>query len=87
MTKIDERLLRINSNPVILFGKLKMDENVSMLVKGNVIKIEDKTNDNGTVDRIFVIKGTIGEVVSKEKVISEEASNLELQSVSSLELD
>ena len=40
-----------------------MDQEVVLRVKGDVVKVEEKSNQDGTVDRIAVVKVQFGEDV------------------------
>lgn len=43
-------------------SNLEMDQEVSILIEGQVIEIKDETNNDDTIDRTYVIKGLLAEV-------------------------
>ena len=61
---VNERLVKISASAIITPEELHIGEEVSLLVKGSVVKIEDRDNQDGTINRVFVIKGELGESIS-----------------------
>lgn len=60
---VNENLVKISSSPFIVEKGLLMDQEVVLRVKGDVVKVEEKSNQDGTVDRIAVVKVQFGEDV------------------------
>ena len=60
---VNENLVKISSSPFIVEQGLLMDQEVVLRVKGDVVKVEEKSNQDGTVDRIAVVKVQFGEDV------------------------
>lgn len=52
---INERILKITGSSCIE-NDLELGQDISVNIQGNVIKIEEKDNQDGTKDRIFFIK-------------------------------
>lgn len=62
--EIREHLLKLSGKRkdlIISTQPLAMDQEVHLVVEGQVVKIEDETNNDGTVNRIYIIKGIIAE--------------------------
>jgi hypothetical protein len=59
MNNVNEHLIRI-SGVVAIEHPLEMDQDVEVVIKGAVVKVEDKSNQNGTIDRVYIIKGIEG---------------------------
>lgn len=55
--------MKVSAGYIVLQEPLKIDEDVILMVEGNVTKVEDHSNQDGTIKRVFVVKGIIGEVV------------------------
>jgi hypothetical protein len=57
--QIDEHLIKISGGyiPISPTQIPQMDEDVELRVMGSVTKIEDKSNYDGTVNRIYHVKG------------------------------
>lgn len=64
--KINEHLVKISAGYIVIPNELKMDEEVALIVKGQVTKIEDKSNQDGTIDRIYTVKGEIAGELANE---------------------
>ena len=60
---VNENLVKISSSPFVVEQGLLMDQEVVLRVKGDVVKVEEKSNQDGTVDRIVVVKVQFGEDV------------------------
>lgn len=60
---VNENLVKISSSPFVVEQGLLMDQEVVLRVKGDVVKVEVKSNQDGTVDRIAVVKVQFGEDV------------------------
>ena len=57
---VNERLIKISS-PIPTVKKLKLGQDVEMTIAGqeitlNCVKIEQKDNQDGTVDEVYVLK-------------------------------
>ena len=59
--KVNEYLVKLSTSPIITSQGLEIDEEVALYVKGTVTKKEYKTNNDGTVDEIAVVKGELCE--------------------------
>jgi hypothetical protein len=62
--QVNEHLLKISGKRrdlIVLTKPLQMDQEVILKVEGQVVKIEDETNNDGTVNRIYIIKGIIAD--------------------------
>jgi hypothetical protein len=57
--EINEHLIKISGGyiPISPHQIPQMDEDVELRVMGSVTKIEDKSNQDGTVNRIYHVKG------------------------------
>lgn len=58
---VNERLIKV-SNSVPINVELKMDQDVEVIIKGSVVKIEEGSNQDGTVDRKFILKSIQADV-------------------------
>lgn len=58
---IDENLIKISAGYIVIDEPLELDTDVTLLVKGTVTKTEDKTNNDGTFNRVYTVKGIITE--------------------------
>lgn len=59
--EIDEHLVKVSAGyiPVANFDQLAMDKEVVIAISGQVVKIEELTNNDGTVKKIYTVKGEI----------------------------
>lgn len=55
--EIAEHLIKVSGGYIPTLIPLTMDEDVELRVKGSVVKIEDKSNQDGSVNRIYHVKG------------------------------
>ena len=60
--KVDQHLVKVSAGYVYIDKALKIDKDVILTIEGNVTKTEDKSNQDGTVDRVYTVKGTIAKV-------------------------
>lgn len=68
MLRVNENLVKISAGKVVTPFPLNLGEDVDILIEGTVVKSEDADNNDGSVDRTFVVKGIIAEVLkSKER--------------------
>lgn len=67
--KIDEHLVKISAGFVPIADELAIDEDVTLIVQGAVTKTEDRSNQNGTVKRVYTVKGIIAEAVKEGQSI------------------
>lgn len=60
---INERLLKFKAahpkDLIYLDQDLEMDSEVELVITGQVVEITDKTLNDGSVDRIFTVKGQV----------------------------
>lgn len=63
--QINERLVKISAGYITTDESLELGTDISLLVKGTVTKIEDHDNQDGTINRIYVVKGEITESLSE----------------------
>jgi len=61
--KINEHLLRVSAGKIVIDRDLPMDQDIILTVRGSVVKYEDSSNQDGTVDRTYILKGEIAEYV------------------------
>lgn len=59
--KIDEHLIKLSAGKIPIDHELKIGEEVGVFVKGTVVKIEDTDNNDGTINRTYIVKGEIAE--------------------------
>ena len=57
MTKINEILVKISMSPIPVERELKLGDDVTIQVMGSVVKSEDRDNQDGTIDRVYHVKG------------------------------
>ncbi len=65
--KIDEHLVKISAGQVVIDGELEQDQEVALMIKGNVTKVEYKSNQDGTSNRIITVKGYLANIVYKDE--------------------
>lgn len=65
---INQYLVRISAGKAPLSTELEMGEEVTIGAKGEVTKIEDSNNQDGTIDRTYVIKIAFAEDYTVRKV-------------------
>jgi hypothetical protein len=58
--QINEYTVKISLSKFPINQELKLEEDVELNIKGEVLRIEDTSNYDGTVDRCFIIKGIEG---------------------------
>lgn len=60
--RINENLIKISAGYITVAQELELDTDITLMVNGAVVKCEDRSNQDGTVNRIYTIKGIIAEV-------------------------
>lgn len=64
--KVNEHLVQIMGgikNVIHIEHELEVDQDYSLLINGSVEEVNDKTNHDGTVNRIYKIKGIFAEEI------------------------
>lgn len=66
--EIDEYLVKVSAGyvPVANPQGLEMDKDVIVAIQGQIVKIEESTNNDGTIKKIYTIKGEICAVNGEE---------------------
>ena len=64
--KIDEENVKISAGYIVIQDHLEVGEDVALMVKGTITKDEHKDNQDGTVNRIVTVKGSIATMIYKE---------------------
>lgn len=59
--RVDEHLVKISAGYIVVDAPLELDDDVTLIVRGAVTKTEDKTNNDGTFNRVYTVKGIITE--------------------------
>lgn len=62
--KIDSHLLKLSTSPIYIESPLELGSEVTVIVKGTVVKIQDKDNQDNSFNRQYVIKGELAEDAS-----------------------
>jgi len=72
--KVNEKLLKVSAGQIVLDGELNLGDDVIIRIDGTVTKTEDHDNQDGTVNRVFTVKGTIADILNAEgkKITREE---------------
>lgn len=60
---IDERTIRVSAGKIVTDKDLELGSEVRLVITGEVTKLEDSPNWDGTITRCFVIKGVIAEEI------------------------
>lgn len=68
--KINENLISLSPSSIPIDGEINMGDDVVIKVSGSVVKIEDSDNQDGTINRVYKIKGIIGEILLNDKIIN-----------------
>lgn len=58
---IDEHTIKVSAGKIVTDKELEMGSEVRLFVTGEVIKVEDTNNFDGTITRCYVVKGEISE--------------------------
>jgi hypothetical protein len=65
---IDHYSIRLSGkreHEIVIDKPLSMDQEVTLTVRGQVIEVKDTTNNDGTVNRCYTIRGEIAEEVKE----------------------
>jgi len=54
--KIDERVVKFSGSACIPDDLATLGQEVKLLVKGDIFEIKSRDNQDGTMDKIFVVK-------------------------------
>jgi hypothetical protein len=65
--KINEYLIKVSQGKAPIAGSLEIGQDVEVAIQGNVVKVEDTDNQDGTINRTYVIKSIVAEVINLEK--------------------
>ena len=63
--RVNEHLIVISRSAMPIDREFQMDEDAVLIVRGSVVKIEEKSRQDGTFDRVVVIKPIIIEYGDK----------------------
>jgi len=72
--EVNENLLTVSAGYIILDTPLKIGDDVILTISGTVITTTDKDNNDGTINRVFKVKGIIANVIKDGKLITESNS-------------
>lgn len=61
--KIDEYTIKVSASKIPTLKELEIGSEVKVIIDGEVIKIEDANNFDGTISRNYVVKGVIAEEI------------------------
>ena len=64
--EVNERLVKLSSSLTPIEGDLDLGQDVQIVFQGNVVKMEQKDNQDGTYDLVYVVKGLISYVNEEE---------------------
>jgi hypothetical protein len=56
---VNEHFIRISSSPVVIDKPLELGKEVTLYVTGDVTKIEQRDNQDGSYDEVYVVKGVL----------------------------
>jgi hypothetical protein len=56
MKKVDERLVKVSMSPVETDKTYELGDEVELHVRGDVVKIEFKDNQDGTYNEVYIVK-------------------------------
>lgn len=62
MRQVNEHLAKISASQIALSQGLELGEEVTLIVTGDVTKIEQRDNQDGTYDQVYIVKGIIVDV-------------------------
>ena len=57
--KINEQLVKVSAAAIPISEELEMGTELTLIVTGSITKSEDKDNQDGTIDRVFTLKGEL----------------------------
>lgn len=70
---VDQHLIKISMGQIPIDKKLKLSEDVKLFVSGNITKVEQKDNQNGTFDEVYTIKGIVADALVDEELVTKES--------------
>ena len=56
---VNEHLIKISAGAIPIEHALKLGDDVELMVQGTVVTILDKDLQDGTIDRVYTIKGVL----------------------------
>ena len=62
--KVDEHLVKVSAGQIVTDKPLDLGDEVVLIVKGTVTKIEQLDNQDGTINQVYIVKGDLA--VAKE---------------------
>ncbi|HEY0087294.1 MAG TPA: hypothetical protein VGB37_00530 [Candidatus Lokiarchaeia archaeon] len=63
MKPINEKIIKISGSvSVPLNTEIEISEDKAILIKGACVKTEDRDNNDGTINKVYVIKAITGEI-------------------------
>lgn len=66
---INEHLLKVSAGYIILITPLQIGTDVTINLQGTVTQITDKDNQDGTVNRVYTVKGVLATVHNEDNQI------------------
>lgn len=61
--KIDEFTIKVSASKIPTLKELEIGSEVKLIIDGEVVRVEDANNFDGTITRNFVVKGTLAEEI------------------------
>ncbi len=71
--KVNEYLVKVSAGMVPIDQELALGDSVIVQVNGDVVKLEDQDNQDGTCQRIYTVKGVFSEVIAGGKTVKKDA--------------
>ncbi len=59
MKKVNEHLIKVSAGRIPIEEPLELGVEVRIAVDGEVVKTEDTDNQDGTINRTYIIKGMV----------------------------
>jgi len=59
--------IRVQASPVEITQELNLGDTVSAIINGDIVKVEDKDDYDGSITRTYHIKGQFAECITKNK--------------------
>lgn len=63
--KVNEHLLKVSAGKIVVDQELSIDADIAVLIKGSIVKYEDSSNQDGTVNRTYILKGMVAEYIKQ----------------------
>lgn len=57
--KVNEHLIKVSASAIPIEGELKLGDDVELMIQGTVVTVLDKDLQDGTIDRVYTIKGVL----------------------------